>query len=88
MSKWQKFDYEDRLTWPPEGMYWTLISGDSEYVDGHKIYDFPDYTILGRFGLDEDGELLFHGEHDEEKETIIAIYPVPVEDPPEVDCFP
>lgn len=56
-----------------DGLYAIMVSGDSEYVDGHCIYSFGSYETFGSFTLDEDGGS-FKGEHDEEDFTIFAYY--------------
>lgn len=56
-----------------EGLYAVMVSGDSESIEGHVIYDFPDYQSFAKFKPDEDGGV-FAGEHDEEDFTIFAYY--------------
>jgi hypothetical protein len=34
---------------PAEGWYRVMISGDSESVDGHLIYSYPDYETWAHF---------------------------------------
>lgn len=62
------------------GTYAIMVSGDSEYVDGHCVYSFDDYQSWGTFELNEDGGI-FKGEHDEEDFTIFAYYG-PINIPP------
>lgn len=55
------------------GTYAVMVSGDSEYCDGHLVYAFDDYQSWASFSLDEDNGL-FKGDHDEEDDTIFAYY--------------
>jgi hypothetical protein len=66
------------------GHYRVMISGDSEYLDGHCIYDFPDYETWVYISFEED-YMRFDAAHDEEVETMLAWFgPVDV---PKCDCF-
>lgn len=60
----------DESTWPTEnGLYEVEIAGDSESMDGHTLYEYPDYkTTMKIFVEHEDGEKTISGfgEHDEE----------------------
>lgn len=56
-----------------DGFYAIMVSGDSEYIDGHCIYSFDDYQTFGLFVMNEDGGT-FKGEHDEEDFAIFAYY--------------
>jgi len=65
---------DDKSNNPTEaGIYAIMVSGDSEYVDGHCVYSFGDYETFGSFNPDEDGGS-FVGDHDEEDFTIFAYY--------------
>lgn len=55
------------------GLYAVMVSGDSEYVDGHCVYSFDDYQTFASFKENEEGGI-FSGEHDEEDFTIFAYY--------------
>jgi len=55
------------------GWYRVLVAGDSESIDGHKIYDYPDYEEFMFINIDEDG-VSGTGPHDEEYEFVIAWY--------------
>ncbi len=82
-QKWNKFDHRDKTTWPTKlGFYAVMVSGDSESIDGHEIYSFPDYqtfAYLHKVYLDdgfdgEGGHIKFNGIHDEDEYTIFAYY--------------
>jgi hypothetical protein len=77
--KWHPFDKEDPSTWPTElGTYAVMISGDSESIDGHMIYEFGDYqTFANLVQLSRDPDdcfISFSGTHDEDDHTIFAWY--------------
>src|SRR5882672_4585409 len=80
ITKWNKFDRKDKSTWPTiHGRYAVMVSGDSESIDGHCIYEFPDYqTFANLITSDpddgEEGFINFHGYHDEDEYTIFAWY--------------
>lgn len=66
-----------------EGWYVVMISGDSESIDGHTIYDFPDYETFAYWKPADDSELEefengYKGSwrfmHDEEADTAFAYY--------------
>jgi hypothetical protein len=77
---WKNFDLKDKTTWPIEkGLYAVMVSGDSDYEDGHCVYAYDDYqTFATVLELDpEDGEegiISFVGQHDETEDTIFAYY--------------
>jgi len=57
------------------GHYRVMVAGDSESIDGHTIYDYPDYETWAWFEPSEDGEGgNFTGTHDEENESIFAYF--------------
>jgi hypothetical protein len=66
---------------PAEGWYRVMVGGDSESVDGHTIYEFPDYEQWGYWTPAapeefEDFEGGYKGSwkcmHDEEGEFLFA----------------
>lgn len=68
---------------PKEGWYRVMIPGDSESIDGHTIYDFPDYETWAYWypATEEDYEDFEGGYkghwncvHDEESEFVFAYY--------------
>lgn len=74
MADWHKLEWDDETTHPKEnGLYAVWVHGDSEYVDGHCIYDFLDYWTFATY-TNTDTELGFVGQHDEEPETMYAWY--------------
>lgn len=65
------------------GMYAVMIKGDRETIDGHVIYDFPEYQTFGQWTPAKPDELenfegghkgSWHCCHDEEATTIFAYY--------------
>lgn len=65
---------DDKTNNPTEpGLYAVMVTGDSEYVDGHCVYSFPEYQNFAEFKLHEEGGV-FKGAHDEEDEFIFAYY--------------
>ena len=54
------------------GWYRVMVSGDSEQIDGHTIYDFDDYETWAFFTPHEDGGN-FYSERDEaDNDTVFA----------------
>jgi hypothetical protein len=65
---------KDESDYPIEsGLYRVVISGDSEYLDGHCIYSFDDYETWAEYTADEDGGS-FSCMYDEENISIVAFY--------------
>jgi hypothetical protein len=72
MLTWHKCDWDKPETRPTEpGSYAVMISGDSESVDGHVLYDFPDYQTFASVWVEE-GEVQIAPSHDEPIHTIFA----------------
>lgn len=55
-----------------EGFYRVKVSGDSESVDGHLIYEYEDYETWAYFTPDNDDSGVFAGDHDEDNYNIFA----------------
>lgn len=73
MSEWITRN-DDKTNNPTEpGLYAIMVSGDSEYIEGHLVYAFDDYQTFGKFIIDENGGG-FEGEHDEGDFTIFAYF--------------
>lgn len=65
------------------GWYRVMISSDSESIDGHQIYAYPDYETWAHFSKADNDEYedfengykgMFVGAHDEENDMIFAWY--------------
>lgn len=70
--QWIKRGDENQLP-TVSGWYRVMVSGDSESIDGHTIYDYPDYETWAWFEYDNDEETgIFTGSHDEETDMIFA----------------
>lgn len=83
--EWKMYDHDDKATLPIEkGTYRVMVAGDFESVDGHTIYEYPDYPTWSEVIEDEeDGGLRFmQGTHDEEPDTFFAYYGPVVPVPP------
>jgi hypothetical protein len=81
---WHECDWENEATRPTvAGSYAVMISGDSASVDGHVLYDFPDYQTFASVWVEE-GEVQIAPSHDEPAHTIFAWcgpLPIPKFDP-------
>jgi hypothetical protein len=53
------------------GYYRVMISGDSESLEGHTIYEYSDYETWAYFAIDDENGT-FTGVHDEETDMIFA----------------
>lgn len=69
--RWQERKDENDNFPDYEGWYRVMVSGDSEQIDGHTIYEFGDYETWAYFTLHEDGGN-FVGVHDEDNYSIFA----------------
>lgn len=54
-----------------EGFYRIMVTGDSEYIDGHCMYEFPEYANWAYFTPHEDGGN-FAGDYDEDNSAVFA----------------
>ncbi|WP_046869012.1 hypothetical protein [Microvirga massiliensis] len=81
---WHECDWDNPETRPTEpGPYAVMISGDNASVDGHVLYDFPDYQTFASVWLEE-GEVQIAPSHDEPIHAIFAWcgpLPIPKFDP-------
>lgn len=85
MSVWHRYDHDDITTHPTEaGVYRVMVSGDSESLDGHTLYEYPDYATWAnaiKAETDEGAPCVSFGSgtHDEEPESFFAYFgPVPI----------
>jgi hypothetical protein len=83
--KWKPYDHEDPSTHPTEpGTYAAMIAGDSESIDGHEIYCYPDFQAWAEVFID-DGELRVTLDYDQPVEALMALYgPIII---PKCDCL-
>ena len=70
--------------WPLKpGIYWVMIAGDSESVDGLVLWEYGDYlSQMEISGFYEDtGKPIAVGQFDEDWDNVIAYYQTPVVQP-------
>lgn len=71
MIEWIKRDTTEFPSVP--GLYFVMISGDSESLDGHVLYEYSDYRTTAEFDFNE-GVPEFTCPHDEDQDWIFAYY--------------